>query len=97
MNSIGFWGKHVMTAGVYEGEALEETDGVNYKCLFIKNNRLVGFIIIGDVARAGIYTALIRNQKPLDEVDFDLIREHPQLMAFSRCDRAKMLAGAKEE
>ncbi len=97
MNSIGFWGRHIMTAGVYEGKALEETDGDNYKCLFVKDNRLVGFIIIGDVARAGIYTALIREQKPLDEVDFELIKTHPQLMAFSRRERAQMLAGAKEE
>ena len=32
----------------------------------------------------GIYTDLIRKEKPLSEIDFDLIRESPQLMAFSQ-------------
>lgn len=93
MNSIGFFGLHLMTAGSYEGEALLECSGGNYKKLFVRENKLVGYILIGDVARAGIYTSLIREQTPLSTIDFELIRHKPQLMAFSRVKRNEMLGG----
>ena len=94
MNASGFMGLHMITAGSYDGEKYLEQDGENYKLLVTRGNRLVGFILIGDVDRAGIYTSLIREQTPLDTIDFDLIREKPQLMAFSRAERAKQLGGA---
>ena len=59
-----------------------------------KDDHLVGFILLGDVERAGIYTSLIRERTPLSSIDFDLIREKPQLMAFSQTERAKKLGGA---
>ncbi|SCJ59410.1 Anthranilate 1%2C2-dioxygenase system ferredoxin--NAD(+) reductase component [uncultured Clostridium sp.] len=93
MNAIGFFGLHMVTAGSYDGQAdLQIGEGL-YKKLFIKEGRLNGYIIIGDVRRAGIYTALIRNQTRLDSLDFDLIREKPQLMAFSQKARKDMLGG----
>ena len=49
--------------------------------------------MVGDVSRAGIYTDLIRKKKLLSEIDFDLIRESPQLMAFSQKDRRVQLGG----
>lgn len=92
MNAIGFWGLHVLTAGAYNGtEYIVESEG-NYKKLIVRDNHLVGYILVGDVRRAGIYTALIKNQTPLDTLDFDLILEKPQLMAFSYVERQKMLA-----
>lgn len=94
MNASGFLGLHMITAGSYDGEQYLEQDGENYKLLVTRDNRLVGFILIGDVDRAGIYTSLIRERMPLDTIDFDLIREKPQLMAFSRAERAKQLGGA---
>ena len=94
MNASGFLGLHMITAGSYDGEQYLEHDGENYKLLVTRDNHLVGFILIGDVDRAGIYTALIREQTPLNTIDFDLIREKPQLMAFSRAERAKQLGGA---
>lgn len=97
MNSIGFWGLHIMTAGAYEGHTVVESTETSYKCLYIKNNLLVGYIIIGDVRRAGIYTALIREKRNLKSVDFELLKTQPQLIAFSMADRAKMLAESKEE
>lgn len=93
MNSIGFFGLHLMTAGSCGGEAYLEKNGGNYKKLFVRENRLAGYILIGDVARAGIYTSLIREQTPLSALDFELIRQKPQLMAFSRTKRNEMLGG----
>lgn len=93
MNSIGFFGLHLATAGTYAGEVYEERTESGLKQLYVKDNRLIGFIIIGDVTRAGIYTSLIRNQTPLDEIDFELIKKFPSLIAFSAKKRLKMLGG----
>lgn len=93
MNAIGLFGKHIITAGVYTGEAYHEADEENYKKLFYSNNRLNGFILIGKIDKAGIYTSLIREGTPLDTVDFELICRVPGLMAFSREKRAAVLGG----
>lgn len=95
MNAIGFFGYHVITAGSYDGEEIVYSDGMNYKKLVVKDNKLNGFIMIGDVLRAGIYTKLIREKTPLDTLDFKLISKKPQLMAFSADERAKQLGGRK--
>ena len=92
MNAIGFFETHVLTTGVYEGECIEEVSDKVYKKLFLKEGRLVGFILINDFLRAGIYTSLIRNKTPLAEVDFELIKNRPQLLAFSAEERKQMLA-----
>lgn len=97
MNAMGMLGLHMITAGVYDGEVYKEQNCEGYKKLFVKNGKLKGYILIGDVIkRAGIYTSLIREQTPLDEIDFDLIKHSPQLMAFAKKERKVKLAGAKE-
>lgn len=95
MNSIGFFGLHMMTAGSYDGDESVTTDGKNYRKFIVKDNVLKGYILIGDVKRAGIYTSLIRKKTPLDTIDFELVKEKPNLMAFSENEREKMLGGAK--
>ena len=56
----------------------------------------VGYPVIDVYKRQGIYTSLVRSQTPLDTIDFELICEKPQLMAFSRAYRAEKLGGKKE-
>ena len=97
MNAMGMLGLHMITAGVYDGEVYKEQNCEGYKKLFVKDGKLKGYILIGDVIkRAGIYTSLIREQTPLDEIDFDLIKHSPQLMAFAKKERKVKLTGAKE-
>ncbi len=95
MNAMGMFGYHMITAGSYTGDVYVENDGINYKKLFYKNNRLLGYIMIGDVSRAGIYTSLIKKKTPLDALDFELIKHKPQLMAFSKKKREEFLANVK--
>ncbi len=95
MNAIGFFGLHIITAGSYNGEAYTVRTDSAYKKLVTKDNLLKGFILIGEIARAGIYTSLIREKTPLDTVDFELIKEKPQLIAFAAKERAVKLGGAK--
>ncbi len=98
MNSIGFFGLHAMTAGSYftvdeGGQMFEQRKDGTLKRLFVKNGVLTGFILIGCIQRAGIYTALIRNQTPLDTLDFMLVKEEPLLAAFGENHRRKILGG----
>lgn len=95
-NSIGFFDLYLVTAGAYTGECVEFDTPDTLKKLFVKDGVLKGYIIVGDVRRAGIYTALIREQTPLSEIDFDLIASKPQLMAFARAERKKKLGGVPQ-
>lgn len=94
MNSVGFFDCHVVTAGIYEGECISESDGNSLKKLYVKDGRLVGFIIIGDIRRAGIYTSLIRSGTPLSQTDASLLLNKPQLCALSAESRREILTKA---
>ena len=96
MNSIGFFGLHCHTAGSQpEGcEMYEEADGQHIKRLFVKDDKLTGFMLLGHMHRTGIYTALIRNQTPLSSVDFARLRVEPQLAAMGSAYRDHVLKGA---
>ena len=93
LNASGVFGLHMITAGSYEGESFTVQRDGSYKRLVTADGVLKGVIMVRDVSRAGIYTDLIRKKKPLSEIDFDLIRESPQLMAFSQKDRRVQLGG----
>lgn len=98
MNSIGFFGLHAMTAGSYftekeGGELYEEKYDNNIKRLYMKNGQLTGYIIIGDVNRAGIYTSLIREKTSLDTINIDLLKKNPSISIFSSEIREKKLGG----
>jgi hypothetical protein len=96
MNAIGFFGLHLITAGCYRGEVYFENNGNDYKKLFFGDNRLNGFILIGKIDKAGIYTSLIRERTPLDTLDFELVCHSPGLMAFSKEDRRVKLGGGQK-
>lgn len=93
MNATGFMGLHLISAGSYDGELLLSRTPDAYKALYVRDDRLVGFIMLGNIERAGIYTSLVRERTPLSSIDFELIRETPQLMAFSATERARKLGG----
>ena len=93
MNSIGFFGLHAMTAGSYEGDLYEEKTGHSIKRLYVKDNHLKGFLLIGCEERAGIYTSLIREQTPLDGIDLELLKKHATAAAFSVETRRKKFGG----
>ncbi|MCR5845189.1 MAG: FAD-dependent oxidoreductase [bacterium] len=98
MNSMGILGLHIMTAGSYYDEEsggktyFYETEG-GYKKLFTKDGHLTGFILMGDLNRAGIYTAMIRERRPLDSLDFEAVFENPSLIPFGRAFRKQKLGG----
>lgn len=95
MNAVGFCGLHMITAGNYTGDVYFENENGSYKRLFYSDNKLNGYILIGNVEKAGIYTSLIRERIPLNTIDFSLVCKKPGLMAFSKEDRTIKLGGVK--
>lgn len=94
LNSIGFFGLHIMSAGTYTNLVYSEGAEMNCKKLFAKDGVLTGFILVGDVKRAGIYTALIRERTKLSSVDFEAISRDPTLLPLGRAYRTQKLGGA---
>ena len=93
LNAIGFYGLHSLTAGAYIGEMYEEKTETGIKRLFFDNDRLVGFIIIGDIKGAGILTALIKEKVVLSEEQKTKLKKSPTLAIFNSEIRAKKLGG----
>ncbi len=88
INSIGFFGFQVVSAGmsaVGEDEEasievlkfIDESKGV-YRKVVIANNRLLGFCVIGDIRRAGLYTGLIWSRMDVSYFK-ELLVEHISL------------------
>ena len=94
MNSIGFFGLHIMSAGTYTEPVFTELTDCGCKKLFAKDGVLTGFILMGDVSRAGIYTSLIRERTPLADIDFEAVKREPSLLPFGPEYRVKKLGGA---
>ena len=99
MNAIGFFGLHALSAGTAfapgdGGECFEQRSERGLRRMFTKDGLLTGFMLIGDTARAGIYTALIRERTPLDSINFELLRTAATTAAFPAQQRAKKFGGA---
>lgn len=89
MNAVGFFGLPIITAGVQGGEGIEVLEVRNDKAgaakrFFVKDDHLVGMILVGDVDRAGIYTSLITEKVALSSLARPLTDEHFGLNALGR-------------
>lgn len=81
MNSIAYFGLPTACTGMVDPPArgnyevafdLNRKDKV-YRKLVFKDDRLVGYVFVGDIAGAGLYTGFIRFQVPVDdEIKADL-------------------------
>lgn len=93
MNAIGFFGLHIITAGSYDGEEYVDETENTYKKLVFRDNTLKGYILMGDIKRAGIYTSMIKERIELDEVDVEMLKDKPQMMMFGKARREEKLGG----
>ena len=93
MNSIGFFGLHIMTAGTYEGEVYEEKTENSLKRIYTKDDLLKGFMLIGLEERAGILTSMIREKTPLSSVNFEIMKKVATTAAFPADIRRKKFGG----
>jgi NAD(P)H-nitrite reductase large subunit len=94
-NAIGFFGKHILSAGVYPEDIspLEEIDSTGYRAFYYdkERQRLLGFILIDGERRAGIYTALVRERTTIAPDAFAHILQNPGLIVLDPATRAGVL------
>ena len=98
VNAIDFFGLRISTCGITGTEedgftVLKKQEGETYRKFFCKDGCLKGYILIGDISRAGIYTTLVREQIPLKQLGgtepFDL----PEMICFPAQLRDELLNG----
>ncbi|GFK94354.1 Nitrite reductase [NAD(P)H] [Fundidesulfovibrio magnetotacticus] len=92
MNSISFYGLPTVSVGVVNPapdetgievfDALDEEHGT-YRKLVFKDERLVGYVLVGDIDTAGLYTGFIRFKFPLDPaVKEKLVGGQPSILQW---------------
>lgn len=85
MNSISFYGLATASVGMvnpqgegYEVHRLLNEQKQTYRKLVFKDDRLVGYVLVGDIDCAGLYTGFIRFKLPLtSEVKEKLVSGQP--------------------
>ncbi len=100
VNAIDFFGLRICTCGLINASGddykdVVKKDGNSYKRLIIKDNRLVGFVLINCSENAGIYTNLISNKVLLDTLKGD-ITDTPSLFMFDKTVRTEKLRGGAQ-
>ncbi len=97
LHTLEFFGRRMVLAGdcaaPEDGLILAEKTPHGFQKFFIKENKLVGFILFGDTERAGIYTALLREQASLEQLDFAPPRREVALRPSGKNYRSEKLGG----
>jgi NAD(P)H-nitrite reductase large subunit len=87
MNAVGFFGLPIITAGLQGGEGTtvlskDDPKKGSMKRFIVKDDVLVGMILVGEVDRAGIYTSLMSEKIPLSSLNKKLTDDGFGLMSL---------------
>ena len=92
MNSISFYGLPTISVGVvnppegdasYIVEAVLNEEKETYRKLVFREGRLVGYVLVGDIDKAGMYTAFIKFEMQLDDQAKDkLVNAGPEVFLW---------------
>ncbi|MDD4730466.1 MAG: FAD-dependent oxidoreductase [Desulfovibrio sp.] len=92
MNSISFYGLPTISVGTvnppegeegYDVEASLDERKQTYRKLVFHDNRLVGYVLVGDIDQAGLYTSFIKFQLNLTpEMRQSLSQGHPDVLLW---------------
>lgn len=97
INAIDFFDMRISTCGITGTEEngfvnIVRADETSYRRFVTKDDTLKGYIIIGDISRAGLYTSLIRNGMKLSEISGDIFGS-VEFRELSPEQREKLLGG----
>jgi len=91
MNSIGFYGLPTASVGLvnppeeglFEVHRFLDKDREVYRKLVFQDNRLVGYVLVGDIEAAGVYTGFIRYKIEISpEARQELISGRPSVLLW---------------
>ena len=97
VNAIDFYGLRICTCGLINAKGEEYKniiikDESKYKKLCVRDNKLVGFVLINNSDNAGIYTDLIAKSVDLTTLQGD-IKDTPSIFLFDKETRINKLRG----
>jgi len=103
MNSIGFFDVHMITAGIVvpnsdDIEVLVKHDNEKntYRKIYLKNGRVIGFMFINSIDRAGMITNMIKEGFNVESIKHRLLDEDFGYLDLPKEVRQeKILGGAK--
>lgn len=100
MNSVEVCGMATISAGIttpqgpgYQELTSLDAKGKTYKKLVIKDGRVVGYILVGDVDRAGIITGLIKGRVEVKGLEEKLLARDFGLISLPAQHRERVAAG----
>lgn len=76
MNSLKEMSSKVIAVGAQEGEEIKFKTKNCLRKIFIKNQKIVGFVLVGDISQAGIYHSLLVKQTIISKLQDQLISPH---------------------
>jgi NAD(P)H-nitrite reductase large subunit len=106
MNSIEVCGVPTISVGIsdpnkgddgYEVMETYDRETLIYKKLVLRDQRLVGAILIGDIDRAGIYTGLIRDRVDVQPFQKHLLSGNFGLISLPKAYRKHLVVGESIE
>lgn len=81
MNSIDFFGLPIITTGVTRSKddkvtKLTREKGNVYKRLYLKDNKITGMVMVGDIDQAGVINSLIRKRIDVGEIAEEILNDN---------------------
>lgn len=84
MNSVEFFGLYIISCGITRPKDIKEYEFLEvsnlqknvYKKFVIKDNKLVGFVLVGDIEQAGVYNSLVRKKVDISSIKESLVQEN---------------------
>ncbi|MDR2860265.1 MAG: FAD-dependent oxidoreductase [Elusimicrobiota bacterium] len=99
MNAISFFGMQLISAGITggnEANIFTDKDGDKLRRLNIANDDLIGFVLINDIQRAGIYTSLINDRVRLSDLEYDIKSSDIGLSVYKKPTRQDKIWGRQQ-
>ena len=100
MNAIGFENLPMLTAGIINPDSDEfevfidsSPETCTYRKIVLKNNHIVGYILLNEIDRAGILTGLIREKADITSFKEQLMSSGFGYINFPESDRKSRLSG----
>ncbi len=99
MNSIEFYGIPTVSMGLsnppgedYDVQTAYHPEQNLYRKIVLKNHRLVGAVLVGQIQRSGILTGLMVNQTDVEDFEEELLKDDFSLARMPGDARKKILA-----
>lgn len=76
MNSLKDLSFKIIAAGRHEGEEIKYKDENILRKIYVKDNKITGFVLLGDISNSGVYLSLLRKKVDISNFKDKLLSKH---------------------